>query len=216
MRVKLTAIQTEEEVMARPANPELVDTIVRVTARTIDERGIEGVTVRGIAEAAGCSPTIIYHYFGSKDGLLHRAVQLGLDWFVSFVRAADAGGSGIERIRATSHAYVVWGIRNQSMYRLMFERRMPRPASPQELEERRSGLDFQRALLAQTLDEPKTPIDPSVAAELVFVSLHGTVSATISDRLWGPGLGEDEMRERTRPLVDRLVDDWSVAWGLRD
>jgi AcrR family transcriptional regulator len=33
------------------------------------ERGFEGATIRGIAEAAGVSPGLVQHHFGSKDGL---------------------------------------------------------------------------------------------------------------------------------------------------
>lgn len=33
------------------------------------ERGFEGATIRGIAEAAGVSPGLVQHHFGSKEGL---------------------------------------------------------------------------------------------------------------------------------------------------
>lgn len=33
------------------------------------ERGFEGATIRGIAEAAGVSPGLVQHHFGSKDGI---------------------------------------------------------------------------------------------------------------------------------------------------
>jgi AcrR family transcriptional regulator len=192
-----------------------VDTIVRVTAETIDESGLDGVTIRGIAERAGCSPTIIYHYFENKDGLLHRAVQLGLDWFVASVKESDAGGAGVQRVRASSQAFVEWGIRNPSMYRLMFEQRMPRPAGPDELKRRRAGLAYQQDLLAEVLGEKgDRAIDPVAAADIVFASLHGVTSAAISGRLWGPRSSDEETLSRARRLVDRLVDVWAVAWGL--
>lgn len=203
--------------MPRPANPELVDRIVRVTAAIIDEQGTDAVTVRRVAEEAKCSPTVIYHYFTSKDGLLHRAVQQGLDWFGSFVNAAEQGQEGVERIRATARAYVQWGIRNPSMYRLMFEQRLPRPAGPQELEKRRGNLDTTRRMLAEVFaaDPAGAPdVDVTVAANVLFTSLHGIVSAAISGRLWGPGLDDERLVDLSVPLAEALVDMLTRAWGL--
>jgi AcrR family transcriptional regulator len=38
--------------------------------RTIQERGVEGVSVRGLAEEVGTTTRAVYSLFGSKDGLL--------------------------------------------------------------------------------------------------------------------------------------------------
>ncbi|MCC6857465.1 MAG: helix-turn-helix transcriptional regulator, partial [Bryobacterales bacterium] len=37
--------------------------------------GFEGVSVRRIAERAGCSPGMLYHFFTSKELLLARLVE---------------------------------------------------------------------------------------------------------------------------------------------
>lgn len=199
--------------MARPANPDLVDRIVRTTARMIDERGIDGVTIRKVAEEADCSPTVIYHYFGSKEGLLHRAIQEGLTWFGTFVGMSERGLSGVDRLRASARAFVQWGISNPSMYRLMFEQRLPKPAEGAELEKRRSGLAGAQAMLADVFGD-RRGADPAQAANIFFVTMHGIVSTTISGRLWGPGLDEARMAALSVPLVDAVVDQWVVAWGL--
>jgi AcrR family transcriptional regulator len=200
--------------VSRPANPDLVDRIVRVTAGLIDDEGIERVTIRRVADEAGCSPTVIYHYFGNKDGLLHRAVQQGLDWFGSFVQTSEQGLHGVDRVRASARSYVQWGVRNPSMYRLMFEQRLPRSANPEELKKRRGSLDSARDMLGKVFSENGVHVDRDQAANIFFVTLHGVVSATISGRLWGPGLDEDVLLESSVPLTDALVDQWAVAWGL--
>lgn len=200
--------------MARPSNPELVDRIVRVTARMVDEHGIDHVTIRRVGEEAECSTTLIYHYFGSKDGLLHRAVQHGLESFGEFVATSERGLSGIDRVRASARAYVQWGISNQSMYRLMFEQRIPRPANDEELKQRRGGLVMAAGMLRDVLGERAADIDVAQAANIFFVSLHGIVSTSISGRLWGPGLEESDLLDRSIPLTDALVDQWATAWGM--
>jgi AcrR family transcriptional regulator len=203
--------------MPRPANPELVDRIVRVTAEVLAEKGIEGVTMRGVAQRVGCSTTVIYHYFASKDGLLHGAVGRGLGWFVQAVQVADRTAAGAERLRTTSRAYIVWGVENPALYRLMFEQRLPRPAEGEELQRRRQGLVFQRELLeAIVADGPEKAkaLDVERAANLVFVTLHGITSATISGRLWGPAFPTADAARASCALVDAAVDQWIAAWHL--
>lgn len=199
--------------MARPANPELVERIVTVTARMIDEHGIDHVTIRRVSEEAQCSPTVIYHYFQSKDGLLHRAVQQGFEWFGIFVHTSEQGLSGLDRIRGVARAYVQWGVSNPSMYRLMFEQRMPRPATEDELKERRGGFVLAQEMLGQVIGGD-SGVDIGLVANVFFVSLHGIVSTTVSGRLWGPGLDQEKQLELSIPLTDALVDQWAHLWNL--
>lgn len=203
--------------MARPANPKLVDDIVRVTAEMLEEGGVDSVTMRGVAERVGSSPTIIYHYFKNKDGLLHSAVRRGLEWFGSAVGQADPGGGGVERLRSVGRAYVRWGIENPAMYRLMFEQRLPRPAEGADLQQRRQGWGVARGMLAEVFElagVTASDRDLDVAANLMFVSLHGIVSTAISGRLWGPSAEKGEIVRLSEDLVDELVGVWAESWGL--
>jgi AcrR family transcriptional regulator len=203
--------------MPRAADPDLADRIVRVTAEMLEDRGIDGVTMRGVAAAAGCSATTIYQRFENKDALLDHAVVRGLEWFVEVQSAADAGGSGRNRIAATSHAYVEWGITNPAMYRLMFEQRLPKPAEGAALGERRRGWDLSHAMLAEILasrTQDARPVDASLATDLVFVSLHGIVSLAISGRLIGPLASREQQLGRASAIVDALVAQWVDSWEL--
>lgn len=203
--------------MPRPADPDLADRIVRVTADILEQRGIDGVTMRGVAAAVGCSATTIYQRFENKDELLDHAVVRGLEWFVDAQQRADAGGSGRERVASMSHAYVQWGIRNPAMYRLMFEQRLRKPAAGEELQRRRRGWELQRELLAQVLAaRPAGAPDVSAeqATDIIFVSLHGIVSLAISGRLIGPTATPEQQLARGSAIVDALVVQWAAAWEL--
>jgi len=203
--------------MPRPADPDLADRIVRVTADLLEKRGIEGVTMRGVAEAAGCSATTIYQRFAGKDELLDHAVVRGLEWFGGASERATAGRNGLDLLATNSRAYVEWGITNPAMYRLMFEQRLPKPAAGEELERRRRGWEMQREMLAGILAQ-RAPgasvVDASVAADVVFVALHGIVSLAISGRLLGPMATAEQQLERAATIVDELVRQWAGAWEL--
>ena len=118
---------------------------------------------------------------------------------------------------ANSHAYVEWGIANPAMYRLIFEQRLPTPAEGDELQRRRGGLERQRQMLVGILaarPQGAVDVDAGVAADTVFVALHGIVSLAISGRLLGPTATVDQQLERASVLVDALLGQWAASWEL--
>lgn len=203
--------------MPRPADPDLADRIVRVTADLLEQRGIDGVTMRAVAAEAHCSATTIYQRFKSKDELLDHAVARGLEWFNAIPSGADERAPARERLLGRSRGYVEWGIRNPAMYRLIFEQRLPKPAAGDELKRRRRGWETQRTMLAELLAErPPGARDVSldVATDIVFVSLHGIVSLAVSGRLAGPIATAEQQLGRSFGIVDALVEQWGEAWEL--
>src|SRR5262249_37416274 len=59
--------------------PDTRQRILEIAQREISEHGIDGVSIRTIARLAGVDPRLVRHYFGSKEGLLLHAVQIGDD-----------------------------------------------------------------------------------------------------------------------------------------
>jgi AcrR family transcriptional regulator len=47
--------------------------ILREARASFAEHGYAGTTVRAVARAAGVDPALVYHYYGSKEGLLDAA-----------------------------------------------------------------------------------------------------------------------------------------------
>ncbi len=71
-----------EEAWLDPDGARTVDRLVVTACRLIAERGEEATSLRAVAEAAGCSPALVVHHFGSRDGLIDacdRAVVELLD-----------------------------------------------------------------------------------------------------------------------------------------
>src|ERR1700722_12192565 len=58
----------------------------RIVAAARDEfadHGWAGTTIRAVARAADVDPALVYHYFGSKEGLLDAATNPPLKWLES-------------------------------------------------------------------------------------------------------------------------------------
>ncbi len=76
---------------------------VLATAReSFGMRGYGATSVRGVARTAGVDPSLVLHFFGSKDGLFAAAIELPFDpaEVVSGLLAGGADGLG-ERIVRT-------------------------------------------------------------------------------------------------------------------
>ena len=50
------------------------------------DTGWAGTTIRAVARAADVDPALVYHYFGSKDGLLDAATNPPLRWLESVAK----------------------------------------------------------------------------------------------------------------------------------
>ncbi|MDH2387604.1 TetR family transcriptional regulator [Streptomyces sp. HNM0663] len=61
--------------------------------RLFAERGVEGVSVRQVAAAAGVSPGLVVHHFGSKEGLREAVDRYVVAVFEKVLKEAIAGGS---------------------------------------------------------------------------------------------------------------------------
>jgi AcrR family transcriptional regulator len=57
--------------------------IVAAARNQFAENGWAGTTIRAIARSAGVDPALVYHYFGSKEGLLDAATNPPQKWLES-------------------------------------------------------------------------------------------------------------------------------------
>jgi TetR/AcrR family transcriptional regulator len=91
-------------------------------ARALDlwsERGYEAVGVQEIVVAADVTKPTLYHYFGSKRGLLDALIDersVGLK--DSLARAADYRGNLVATLEAVVRAYFDFAQANAAFYRL--------------------------------------------------------------------------------------------------
>jgi AcrR family transcriptional regulator len=94
--------------------------LVREATEILAHSGFAGLTVRRVAEAAGCSTIGIYTHFNDKNGLIEAVL---LDAFADFdvaLRDVDAVPVGRAQLVAGAHTYRDWALRNRSRYMVMF------------------------------------------------------------------------------------------------
>lgn len=79
--------------MATPLDrvPSSSQRILRAALDLFAVKGYDATAVREICEAAGVTKPTLYHFYGSKDGVLHALVTSGFERFRQLVDAAMAG-----------------------------------------------------------------------------------------------------------------------------
>src|SRR5687768_2929710 len=78
----------------------LREALISAAAALIEQKGLEGFSLRETARRAGVSPSAPAHHFGDARGLLTAIATQGFEALAAALEAADSGGSRAERIRA--------------------------------------------------------------------------------------------------------------------
>jgi AcrR family transcriptional regulator len=95
--------------MARPQSPDYDkrrETIVAAAAHLFARRGFKGASISDLATACGSSKSLIYHYFPSKDDILHEVMAAHLDALVDAAHDATKSGGARERLHALTLAFM--------------------------------------------------------------------------------------------------------------
>jgi len=96
--------------------------LCKVATERFARFGYEGVTMRQLAEALGCSPKTPYRYFKDKADILATVRAQAFEKFADALEKARTGVTdAAERGRLTGEAYLGFALKNPHAYRIMFE-----------------------------------------------------------------------------------------------
>ena len=88
----------------------------------LTEFDAEGVSMRAIAAAIGCSRMAPYHYFENKEQILQAVRANSFRRLTKHLDAATVGlDEPVERLRAEMLAFVSFAIEEPNSYRSMFQ-----------------------------------------------------------------------------------------------
>jgi len=158
--------------------------------RTIDRRGVEGLTLRGVGEALGVSRTALYRHFSDKQSLVaavagegFRTLRLGL------IEAWERAGRRQAGFDAMGEAYVQFAVAHPAHYRVMFGRFVESGMrDPQLIEEAEAAFQaLVTALVEQQREGRVRRDDPLLLARLVWSVVHGIAMLTLHGQLGSGG-----------------------------
>ena len=172
--------------------------ILAAAARLLSELGGEqGLTIRGVARAAGIAPASIYQHFADKAALVKGLVDYDYQQLTAAMAAADAQcppEAVLDRVRAEMKAYCRFALDSPGHYRLMLNNRPASRTGPLVDVVKRMVWAFERC------EQAGVPlrIPARRAAIMVFVGTHGRVA------LWH-ATEDPAQEELVLEFVDELI-----------
>ncbi|WP_395713290.1 TetR/AcrR family transcriptional regulator [Reyranella sp.] len=151
--------------------------LCRVATERFARYGYDGVTMRQLAEALGCSPKTPYRYFKDKADILSTVRAQAFARFAETLEAAAATATNpIDRMRRVGGAYMRFAAEHPHAYRIMFEIDQPIDGSNADLvreSDRAHRLITSRSeeLAAAGLID----VDPQLFGWSLWAASHGVV-----------------------------------------
>jgi AcrR family transcriptional regulator len=151
--------------------------LCRVATERFARFGYEGVTMRQLAEALGCSPKTPYRYFKDKADIL---ATVRAEAFGKFADALEKAAAGVvdaaDRARRVGEAYLEFALKNPHAYRIMFDIDVPIDESHPELEAQASRAARYITQQAEQLAAAGViSVDPTLFGWSMWAAMHGLV-----------------------------------------
>lgn len=163
---------------ARYHHGDLRAALLREAGGLLRERGIEGLSLRRVAERAGVSRTAPYHHFQDKNALLCALAEIGFQRLDVLMETLDfSAGHPEQRLREFMHGYLRFATEDPEQYELMFGRTLWKAGRPTASLKRVAHGCFRRYV--DRLGEPAqrawlpASSDPLRLAQASWATLHG-------------------------------------------
>jgi AcrR family transcriptional regulator len=174
-------------------------TLLDAASRLLVTQGPQALTMRRVAAAVGCSTTVLYTAFGSKDGLADALFLEGFQRLRRRLEAVPSGGDPLARLRALAHAYRDSALESRSYYGVMFQQAIPgyRPSAA-SLATAGAALEVLTDAVRACMDAGVLRTgDPRAVAEVLWAAVHGAVSLELAGHFPDPEVAADRFRTLT-------------------
>ncbi|WP_424467899.1 TetR/AcrR family transcriptional regulator [Pseudoclavibacter helvolus] len=129
----------------------------------------EDFSLRAVCDAVGVKMPTLYHFFGSKNGLIEAVIDRGFDLYMRQKNAQPENDDPIQEIRTGWDTHVEFGLDNPGFYTLMYGKVRPghSPAA-------QSGPSLKLLSLAQrAAEQGRLVVEPEQAAAHILVTNIG-------------------------------------------
>lgn len=153
-------------------------TILDAAALLLREHGIEALTTRRVALAAGTQPPAIYRLFGDKDGLLEATAAHVVARYVDeksqkAAQESASAGDPVEDLRASYRLHVEFGLANPELFTLMIDPTRTLTAADTE------GRAVLRARVHRLADAGLLRVSEQRAVAMISAAGNGAVLCTL-------------------------------------
>lgn len=157
-----------------------------VAQKRFAKQGVDGVSMRQLADALGCSPMTPYRYFRNKDEILAAVRAAAFDRFASALGEAARKTRGDLRAggQAMGEAYIRFALSDPEAYRLMFDLSQPHPDRYPELVRASARARHMMSAALEALVKAGIFVgDPQLLGYVFWATMHGLVVLHLAGKL---------------------------------
>jgi AcrR family transcriptional regulator len=157
-----------------------------VAQKRFAKQGVDGVSMRQLAEALGCSPMTPYRYFRNKEEILAAVRAAAFDRFASALEEAARKTRGDLRAggQAMGEAYIRFALGDPDAYRLMFDLSQPHPDRYPELVRASARARHMMSAALEALVKAGIFVgDPQLLGYVFWATMHGLVVLHLAGKL---------------------------------
>jgi AcrR family transcriptional regulator len=163
--------------------------VIEAAGALLATDGPAGLTMRRLAADLGCTTTVLYTMFESKQGLIDAMYREGFDRLTARMRAIPRDAPAAERLALSAIAYRENALASPQLYRLTFGAAAPgHTPGPEARKAAEASLapliEIVEACIAAGLFRAE---DPRFIAQVLTAAAHGAVSLELSHYFWTHG-----------------------------
>ncbi|MGH8200534.1 MAG: TetR/AcrR family transcriptional regulator [Steroidobacteraceae bacterium] len=182
------------------------DRILAAAGAVLERDGIEGLTIRKVAQRALLSPMALYRHFADKDALLNALMEEGLAAWEKIVRGIRAQDP-LEWLKAVGEAHLAFALAQPHLYDAAFF--LPAPAArqfPGDFAQGRSPvITLAMARIEQAKADKRLCDKPTLEIALAFAACgYGLVVMHRANRFESEKQFKTLFRAAQRLLLDSL------------
>ncbi|MET7695230.1 TetR/AcrR family transcriptional regulator [Streptomyces sp. NPDC005483] len=174
--------------------PTLRRRIVLAAAGLLEEKGLEAVSTRAVAAAAGVPTPSIFRLFGDKDGLLEEVAEYGFKRYLEAKAELLTGDDPVQVLRDAWDEHIRFGLEHPAYYGLVYGRVRSGHLSQAGLR----AIDGLRHMITQVAAAGRLRMNVERATEVMHGAGVGTVITLMS-------LPEDVRDLRTSHTAREMV-----------
>ncbi len=207
---KLPAGQTHTVLRRQEQKEKTRERIVNAATKVLLREGVDGFSMRKLAEQVGYTPTAIYFHFPDREALLSEVVERQFLKFRQSFEIIAKTQDPIARLRVMGLALIQFAVEHPAHYRCLFLVPLNHIPKGRLIEKGNPSQDCY-ALLHSTIAEaladgrfrPEHKCSQTLA-QVFFAGVHGVAALHLIK-------GEDDwiqwtdLRERSRTMVDGLI-----------
>lgn len=168
--------------MRAPLRKDLREAIINAGIELGDSLGIEGVTMRAIAERLSVSVTQLYQHFENKDAIVREIRFFGLARLDAAL-GMNRDGDPVGRLREMALAYLEFARSNRWLYAVMFDGEIIDWANVPDHDRlvALGPLSTTRIVFAEGVARGlfAADLEPDAAVLVLWASLHGCASLAL-------------------------------------